>query len=496
MSLNKIILGVSDSSFQPNRVLSYDEGEISGENVNIANIVRSHLPAENETDSSQPSRLKALRGKVVSISSSLRSKFCTVQIVNFFLEVFGLVIKCVKFTNDRMVSEVIPYLTCAAIPFSLALAGRRTYIRLKFLVAALRAHDFVNAVFFLSQAVDMIGTLLGSISKTFAGGAKFLGIGENPALTLIFKSVVPIIMIVVGALGMVVDTWFLGKNLWALKKFHKADKGYDKKVDRLLATLDYLKGPKSTASRLNADGTYKKDGEYKSEFHQSQVDKWIFKENHSTNDKRFKDFQTKISKFLERQNLQDASDILTDINAEIKTLKDAAGDEIHPLLQELFAISDHMDELSQGQELALIFRLTSLFGELSSYIEENESLTPEDKAQLQTLVSGHLEGLQTLEKDLHEGLLLVGIAKGELHRKIVYRIISIFVSAMVLTSGILFLMGPHQYMLPAQIISIASSGINILRFLFDRSIYQENMGRIEEFLASLRREKLLIPQQA
>lgn len=417
----------------------------------------------------------------------LRAGVLNVQFAGFCLELFGLTVKSCSLADDPMIAEVIPYLTSVVAPISLVLAIHRSYCRLKLLITALRAHDFVSAVFFSFQITDSLGSVFASISKTFFGGVRFLGINHNEVLSLISSLVVPIIMIIVGAVGMVSDTWALGRNIQDCTKFHDKQKGYDHKIQNLLETVNYLQGPSQTLPRNELSSS-----EYKTAFKKIQSNRSRFKESHSTTDRRYAAQQKKLKEFMENQSLDNAIPLLKLLNDHIQrmNLPDCEG-ELKPILQELSVISNNMDTLLQNQEIVLIQRLTFLFKKIESFVEiENSSIPLQTQFLLKNLVQEYNQELQDMNQEIHNALLLVGISKGEIHRKIFYRLISIFVSAMVMTAGILLLIGPHKYLFPATIISLSSSAINLTKFIFDKSLYQENLGKIEEFLAYLHRNSL------
>ncbi len=364
----------------------------------------------------------------------------------------------------------IPYLSLIASPFHLLFAAKQSYSRFKVLLTAFKARDVVSVFFLGLMSIDSLGSAFGAVSRTFFGGAQFTGIKNYPIFPVIFTKVLPVVMIVFGAIGAIADSWSLCKNIGALRALNKKAEGSDRSFNLLLEALEYLKGPVEETVEGEAPNLRK--------MAQHKVDRWFFESNHSTSDARFAHLKERIDAFLEDNSLLGITDLQQQVNRAVAPFKDSSKstENLKKLHDEIVALHQELTNSLEENPALAIKKTRTLLNKVSKLAQEEQFKDFRDPLNLA------IKDFETLEGDLKIAEELMQIGRGELHRKLLYRCIGILTSLMSLTAGILIIIEPNEFILQATILSLATSGINVGKYAFDKTISQEWYAKFERII--------------
>lgn len=452
---------------------------------------RSNLKSQSSESYPQPSFPQAPSGKpsCLARASYIPNEVFEVtkdqQWMSVFSEVTGIASQVCEFTANSKAMEAVPFLSFAVAPIYMTHAFANAFQRLKMVAVAIRAHSVAMIIFNLGQAIDAVGNAIGNITKSLSGGFTLVGVGTLVS-GIFFTLILPIILIVTGTIGGIMQGWSFGKNAKALYDFNQQAKQSDSEVKALLSVLDYIHGPSQPEDIENkkAQALFK-------------LEKSNFKNAHFTSRDRQKAIQKNtVDTLLEKHDLQlvgavkaliKSKDLDSVIQRQLQTIEEKKTLEpaiellkrMESLLQailtteenginqvdEIVEISDVVEKLFTNPSLAVIWKQEGV-EELLTEIKKN-------KGELQALKNGILQ----------DGQKVVTLMRSEIHRAILMSVISLLIASLVFTSGILPLVyHTKQVKLIASVMALSSSGLYIVSVIFNKKVSLEQFHRAHLFL--------------
>ena len=91
----------------------------------------------------------------------------------------------------------------------------------------------------------------------------------------------------------------------------------------------------------------------------------------------------------------------------------------------------------------------------------------------------NLTDVNTLESNAQKFQELLGVARGEIHRKIMYQFLGIVMALMTIAAATLYMVNSKKYFIEWTVLSFTSSGIYIARYLFDKTITKEQFAFLD-----------------
>lgn len=359
------------------------------------------------------------------------------------IETFNVAIRSFQLAGN-ILGEYVPYLNIASSPFYLYHAVLDSKDNLRFARTAARTRQVADFFFWFSRGINSIGTALSDLIKPFAGGAELAGLTtKNLAVKLAFSWVIPIILIVCGAIGGIAKTWAFIRTKRDLKLFNEKNAEQDGTIHKLKEMLTYLNGPH--------EGT--------------DLEKERFRENHFTSQKRQESVLQQVANLHQKPGLR---------NVRLKIYRLAALPENVSI--NLIQDSQRLLNKVQNEEntsLDLLDETLGIYERLLAEMDENHDLYGE--------ISDKKEELRVLKEEiLHKGKAIIGIVKSEIYRRLLYHSLFILMAVLTVTAGILILQG--HYARAGYILSIVGSGINISYVIFEKSVSQESFYKLYHYL--------------
>ena len=342
--------------------------------------------------------------------------------------------------------QVVPYLNIATTPFYLYPTIKSSSDRFKLFKSAIKSSQITEGFFWAGRGFGSVGLAIGNLIKPFAGGAQIAGWHSIPAVSTFFILVIPVLLIVLSAIGGAIEMWATERNARAYKDFEQKTSKVNENLEELDQLLNELCGPQP--------------GAYGEQMDKYTLDLKYFNETHFTNDMRRERIQSRIETLLDQP--QRRAKILN----EMKKLQGLMG-EVHLLSEEL------MDPLSSD------------FKNLDTLIELYDKLLPTEDENLKTVIGESLKELQGLKENLlQEGKEILSATKSEMHRILLQNAVMLLIVVLGLTAGILFLL-PPPCPIAASILVIASAVFASANILFDKTVSQERFLALGRYLRTI-----------
>lgn len=359
------------------------------------------------------------------------------------IETFNIAIRAFQLSGS-ILREYVPYLTIASSPFYLYHAFKESKDNVQFAKSAVRTRQYADFFFWFSRGINSIGSALSDLIKPFAGGAELAGLTtKNPTLQIAFSWVIPIVLIVSGAIGGIAKTWAFLRTKKDLKLFNeKVPKQYGT-VSHLNEMMAYLKGPQ--------EGT--------------DLEKARFKESHFTNHQRRESVLNRVANLQKNPGWKN-------VRLKIFRLPALSENVSNTLIQDSQQLLDKV----QNEENTPFDLIDETLGVYKRLLDEMDK-----KHELYAEISKNNEELVAFKEEiLREGKAIIGTVKSEIYRRLLYHSLFILMAALTVTAGVLILQG--HYARVGYILSLVGSGINIGYTIFERTVSQESFYKLYWYL--------------
>lgn len=373
-------------------------------------------------------------------------------------------------------AKYIPYLSVASSPFYLYHALKNSKERFQMMWTAAKTSRVADAFFWCGQAIDSTGSALSDITKPLAGGLELGGLtAKHFALGICFTLVIPIILIVFGAVGGFSKGWAMMRTHKVLKRFNREARKQDGSLKALAEILEYLQG--SHLVNLNPK--------------ERVLEEKHFNENHFTNNQRRGAVQARIQSLLGHHDLHKVrSSIERIVSHDVEKA-------VQPFLDETVHVEqvDPIEELESplnllGDIQALQKKLVANTASEFQLIDETLGLYKrllvqiDEKQELYKEIKRNHDELETLKEEiLREGGEIIGTVRSEIHRKLCYHALFILMAAITLTAGVLLLYAKYSHI--GHILSITSSALSFIYILFEKKVSQETFYKMDRYLQNL-----------
>lgn len=413
-----------------------------------------------------------LRVRLKKIPRQCLEFFKDEEWMSLIVDFFGIASRSLEFAGN-VGAKYVPYLSIASSPFYLYHALKNSKERFLLMWAAAKTARVADTIFWFGRAIDSTGTALSDISKPFAGGFELGGLTvKHFALGITFTLVIPIILIVFGAIGGVSKGWALIRTQKVLKRFNQEAEKQDGSLKMLAETLEYLQGPQLISTNPK-------------EFILNQTH---FNENHFTNAPRREAVQARIQALLGHHDLHKVrSSIERIVSHDVE-------EAVHPILEELENVRkpESIKELESplmllqdiqslqkklvtesASEFQLLDETLGLYRRLLGHVDETEELYEEIKR--------NCDELQILKDEiLREGGEIIGTVRSEIHRKLCYHALFLLMATITLISGVLLLYGKYSQI--GYGLALASSCLNLIYVLFEKKVSQQTFYKMDRYI--------------
>lgn len=389
-------------------------------------------------------------------------------------------------------TKFVPLLSIASSPFYLRHAIKDARQRFKLMATAFKTSRVADGFFYGTKGTNAFGIALNELAKPFAGGAALFGLTHIPAVAMTFSIILPILLMIFGAIGGMSQGWALKRTADALKEFKShSSQHLDGSLEGLEEMLLYLQGPVKHVAATD------------------KLDMANFNEHYFTNNTRRVAIQKRLENLLNHHDLhlirsvqeqvesKDVKQSVDPLIAQFMRIKTKHID--HHELEETIELFTQMHELyekllnpdiSNFQRIELTI---SLFDKLIVILEdkfteyEHQNLCIEFSKDLKQ----QREELITLKNTLlQEGYEIVDSVHSEIHRKLCEHTVYLLMAVITLAAGVLYISSPHYFAL-ASYLTLASSGISVLYILFDKSISHKRFLEMERFLRMINKHQVL-----
>ncbi|MCH9626404.1 MAG: hypothetical protein S4CHLAM2_00260 [Chlamydiales bacterium] len=348
--------------------------------------------------------LESLKQRARAISEKCVDLLNDEQITCLVVSLLGVAIRGLQFAGT-IGGECLPYVGILTAPFSLYHTARAGKGRFTLLMCALSTGQVAESIFWVARGVDSIGKGISSCIKPFAGGVQLAGAQvSHIGMGVTFTLVLPIILIVCGAVGGIAKGWATIRTAQVLRQFNREAEKQDDSLKALGEILEYLQGPVPDVLEGSKQSAL--------------LEEKLFNENHFTNDSRRKALQERAAKLAEK--------------------------------------SYGVDELIDLYDRILV--------------HEN----------LDTIHVNRHELVMLKQELMREGKEIVGTARSEIHRKLLYHALFLLVSLISITAGSLLLV-PHLHT-AGYALTMTSGSLFALYILFDKLVSQERFYKMERSL--------------
>lgn len=447
-------------------------------NLPIPNLIpptQNHAHAEGvlPTPSVKKKPKISLKRRVIQIPQKFLAFFMDEQWMSVIVDFFGIASRVLGLIGN-VGGKFVPYLSIASSPFYLFHAIGHSKERFQLMYAAARTARIADTIFWLGRGIESFGSAVSDIVKPFGGGFELAGLtARHLAIGIVFTMVIPVVLIVFGAIGGVAKGWSLIRTGKVLREFNKRAEKQDGSLEELAEILEYLQGPQVVKKKSRDFILQEKH----------------FNENHFTNDQRREAVQARIRFLMHHHDLQqiridgDVEKTARDIIEE--HLLDTKTEGIHTNLDPQLQLIENIQELygklftESTTELRMMDDTLKLYKQLLSLIEEGE---------LKEEIEEKYNNLLDLKKEiLREGGEIIGTVRSEIHRQLCYHAFFILLAAITLTAGVLLLTPYYHHVGFA--LAISSSGLSVLQVLFDKTVSQKTFYKMDRFLQNLLEKK-------
>ncbi|NGX61202.1 MAG: hypothetical protein K940chlam9_00685, partial [Chlamydiae bacterium] len=403
------------------------------------------------------------------------------------VEFFGIAGKACSLVG-KSTAKYIPFLGIVSAPFYLFHSVRFAKQRLEMMRVAYRASKIADAFFWGTRAIGDLGTAISDIVKPFAGGLQIAKASiQSPAVACLFNLILPVVLIVLGAVGGLSEGWALLRSGKALHKFNKLASNQDEPLHQVGELIAYLERPPHEVSISSDEDTLARK-QY-DEYHYTGPDRKKAIETRFTSLKEVHDIQ-QIRSLYEKVVAKEVKDFVTPLlEGKEKVLHKEGLIDILSVLKEIDILygdltGDQIEEIESIETLAsLSGKLLTLFNTMKDHPKwdaEYNQILPVIKS-----LEENLGALQEMKETLlAEGGELLDHVKSEIHRNILYHFAFVLMSAMTLSAGILFLLS-NQYHVVAACMALTSSALGVTYVLFDKFVSQEKFLQMERFLKTI-----------
>lgn len=425
------------------------------------------------------------KGKATKISTKGRDFFADGQNMQLIVEFFSISSQICSIAHSAL-SHAIPYLHIVSSPFYLYQAVLLAKSRFKLMIQAHRVSQVADVFFWGGKGIEAIGSALGDLVKPLNGGFQLTGLTQVTLIGILFSFVIPIVLMVCGAVGGITQTWALIRTNKVLREFNEKVEGRGDSLEGIAELLIFLQGAQAPLSH----GDKEADRLAQAQF---ELDREHFNENHFSKDVRQGAIRAKISaKLGELKAVKEGIPGVKMVVPLIGKMKEKLSrekdmEEAISLIQRIEKLCGDLLLNEEGAEFKWIDQTATLYGQLKRLLDEEQYLSVwnENNSLRVGLLEDVNKGLEALESLRPEGNEIIDTVRAEIHRQIGKHVIAILLGAMVFTAGVLFLLSSN-YQMAATYLSLASGVLTVAAIIFDKKISEERFLQIERYFASLR----------
>lgn len=121
-------------------------------------------------------------------------------------------------TGGKELAELVPWLSIVAAPLSVYMITQNIQSQAKLARVSKKVNDFV---FWVMRAIDTLGNGVVSMLKPVIGTLTLAGIKASKTANFVFQTVLPYALFVTSAIGVVVDSWELGRAVRDYTQFRR-----------------------------------------------------------------------------------------------------------------------------------------------------------------------------------------------------------------------------------------------------------------------------------
>ncbi|MCC5831770.1 MAG: hypothetical protein JJU12_01845 [Chlamydiales bacterium] len=395
--------------------------------------------------------------------------------MSLIVDFFGIASRSLEFVGN-VGGKYIPYLSIASSPFYLYHALKHSKERFQLMWTAAKTSRVADVLFWCGQAIDSTGEALSGITRPFAGGLELGGLtSKHFALGVCFSLVIPVILIVFGAIGGLTKGWAMVRTQKALRRFNREVEKEDGSLKALAETLEYIQ----RGHLISADPQ------------ERLLDEKHFNENHFTNAYRKEAVHKRIQTLLGHHDLHKVRSSMEHIVS--KDVENA----VHPFLEEMELMQDiePVPELVAPLELLSDIKFLNkklVTATVSEFQLADETLGLYERLLNQIDVEHDLYGeikrnrdeLADLKEEiLREGGEIIGTVRSEIHRQLCYHAFFILVATITLTAGVLLMYAQYSHI--GYGLALAGSSMNIIYIIFEKKVSQETFCKMDRYFQNL-----------
>jgi len=410
-------------------------------------------------------------GESRKISLKVRAQEIPRKCLDFFkdedwmtliVDLFGIASRSLELTGAELYVPYVPYLSIASAPFSLGHAVKNSIERIQLMSYAARTSRVADVFFWLGRGIDSVGSTLSSIVRPFAGGLEVAGLTSKLiSLGVIFTRVIPMILIVSGAIGGLSEGWAMMRTHKVLKQFNQEVGKQNGSLEALAKTLEYLQGSQLLGIKNSKERALKEK---------------YFNENHFTNNQRREAVLKRVRTLMDPQAL---SSMLKGIDS-IKNVESYSKlNDLIDLIEKNHSIFQNLTKES-STEFKLIDETLALYQILLNQIDTDHEL-------YQGITQNQKDLIALRKNILQEGGEIIGTVRSEIHRILTYHAVFILIASISLIAGVLLLY--PQYLYIGYGLALASSSLSVLYILFDKTVSQESFYKMDRFFQNLLEKK-------
>jgi hypothetical protein len=345
-------------------------------------------------------------------------------------ELFGMASQmCSLIGTDA--TKYVPFLSIISSPIYLYHAVKESYDRFKLVNSAYACKEFADLFFWLGRGIGSVGTAVTDVMKPFVGGITLLGLVNLHVLGFSLSFILPILFIVLSAIGGASTGWAASRSAKALHQFRQRKKELDNSMGALEGLLKSMTDPldATPAGHLYTFNLY--DSCFTDNVRQLLIQKRI---------EALLGFNQPVMQKAHRLLMK-----TLDLIFESKELSQALNDPTTSFCQKL-------------DQLLVIYQEILKYPEIHEFVSEVDKL----KASYKAL---------TKLKDtlLKEGRALTQALEIEIRCKLAEHLLNVLAAALTLAASLLFLMYPNDKTI-CFAISLSSASVGFINGFFNKSL--------------------------
>ncbi|NGX55436.1 MAG: hypothetical protein KR126chlam2_01071 [Chlamydiae bacterium] len=384
---------------------------------------------------------------------------------NFMMIFFEVVYAIPSRVGKVVVGEInIPALAFFAVPIYLYHTVKETIDRGKMVYTAIKVKRWSDALYYFLGGSSRGGFAVGIAAKPVEQVFTRKGMKEDPVVKKVFKKYIPSFQLVTSTMSGIRKVWDMIRAVKASRRF-KRDANEPGKLGKAFEIFEkHWDGPSKADF---ADETILK------------FERKTFEGSRSTSCKRY-------------SRLKEESDILKSRALQVMGLCFEGFDESIQAMKRTTMLSDipegqkivnwHAKVQQLKEHIEKSETLPAISSEIKLFEELIETLSKSTDERFKVIKERLEADKRELEELVASGDYLVDRMKSEIHRKIAYNAIEIFMSILMISGGALALAGSGQL---GAYFTLSSAIIDTIYILFDRIDDEEGFRKIESLFRSL-----------